>query len=181
MGTTNCMLHLAADGLTSGSMIDYLQVTHPSSSYEQPPPLPLFISSQKCVITTEYSLYDTYPGGITLPIILDFSNCRPAVTHYFTYSISSSELTVDSSLSNFKINATNPEVYIFVRQIPTNMLLSGSFTLQMQLSGPHSSSFIVPSTISLRVNAGTILQIPQSLPPVINYVAIKLFSKIVPL
>jgi hypothetical protein len=175
------MLDLAASGFNGGSMIDYLLVTHPSLSYQQPPPLPLFISSDKCVITPEYSLYETYPGGITLPIILDFSSCRPAATHYFAYSISSTELAVDTSLSNFKINSTNPQAYIFVRQMPTNMLLSGSFVLQIQFSGPFSSSFIVSPTINLRVNSGSILQIPQSLPPVINYVSLLLLSKTTPL
>lgn len=159
-------------------MIDYLVVTHHSTSYEQPPSLPLFISSDKCVIAPEYSLYETYPGGITLPIILDFSNCRPAVTHNLAYTISSTELTVDSSLSNFKANSTYPQVYILVRQMPTNMLLSGFFTLQIQFTGPYSSSFIVSPTVNLKVNAGSILQIPQSLPPVINYVSLLLFSKI---
>ena len=151
-------------------MIDYLMVSHLSTSYEQPPPLPLFISSDKCVITPEYPLYETYPGGITLPIILDFSDCRPAITHNLAYTLSSTELAVDSSLSNFKVNSTYPQVYILVRQMPTNMLLSGSFTLQIQFTGPYNSSFIVSPIVNLRVNAGSIIQIPQSLPPLINQV-----------
>lgn len=172
MGTSACMLDLAASGLSGGSVIDYLLVTHSSTSYEQPPPLPLFISTDKCVITPEYSLYETYPGGITLPIVLDFRNCRPALTHNLAYTINSAELAVDSSLSNFKVNSTNSQVFILVRQMPTNMLLSGSFTLQIQFTGPYSSSFIVSPTINLKVNAGSILQIPQSLPPVIEYVSL---------
>ena len=89
MGTYSCLLDIAYNAWNAANMIDYLMVTHNSNVYEQPPPLPLFISSDECVISPQYTLFETYPGGITLPIILDFSNCRPAATHFFTYSINS--------------------------------------------------------------------------------------------
>jgi hypothetical protein len=110
--------------------------------------------------------------------MLDFSSCRPAVDHLFSYSINSPELLIDSSLSNSKINSTFPQVFVFVRQIPTNTLLNGIFTMTIQFSGPFDTSFIVSPSVSIKINPGTILQIPQSVPPVINFVPQHLFSKI---
>lgn len=180
LGTISSQMDIAYVGASSINAIDYLTVTHASLVYTQPLILPLFISDRKCIVSTEYSIYDTYPGGITLPILLDFSMCRPAADHFLAYSLNSAELMVDSGLTNQKVNATYPQSFIFIRQIPTNSLLNGQFTLTIQFSGPYSTSFLVTSSVLIKINPGTILQIPQSVPPSIIFVPSHIFSKTTP-
>lgn len=177
LGTASSQMDIAYVGANLVNAIDYLTVTHASLAYTQPLILPLFISDRKCVVASEYSVYDTYPGGITLPILLDFLKCRPAADHFLAYSLNSAELMIDSGLTNQKVNSSYPQAFIFIRQIPINSLLNGQFTLTIQFSGPYSNSFLVTSSVSIKINPGTILQIPQSVPPAIIFVLPPIFSK----
>lgn len=81
--------------------------------------------------------------------------------------MNSAELIVDQSMSSKLVNSTLSKAFVFIRQAPTNTLLNGLFSLQVTFSGAYMDSFTVASTVSIKVNPGTILTIPQSLKPVI--------------
>lgn len=117
----------------------------------------------------EYPVYELYPGGITIPMKLDFSRCRPITDHYLTYSISSPKLSVDISLTNTIINATRGTVYLIVRQLPMDATVMGLFTLKTTIQGSYNSSFAAIPDVLVKVNSGT-LNTPQSQMPLINEV-----------
>jgi hypothetical protein len=108
-------------------------------------------------------------SGITIPILLDFSECRPIVAHYLNYSINSPYLAIDSSLSNTLVNATHFKIYVVVRQMPSYSF-TGTYILQSVLTGPFNTSFATIPQVNIQVSASTILQIPSSQLPVINNV-----------
>jgi hypothetical protein len=168
MGTFQWEFDIAADSPLKANQVDYLAFSQSPVSYATCPYLDVFISSQRCQISLEYTIYDLYSSGITIPILLDFSNCRPAVVHYLNYTISSSDLIIDTSLTNQQVDPFNSQVYVVVRQTPTNSNLNGIFTLTTSLWGKYNTSYLPIPSIKIQVNTGTILQIPQSLYPVIN-------------
>lgn len=176
LGSKQWTVDISAINYADSNKIDYLVYSHLSATYAPLPYLNLFISSEKCKLNAEYLLYSTYPSGITIPILFDFSDCRPASTHTLSYSVNTPDLIVDTSFSNFQVNSTYPKVYVVIRQSPTNNLLTGLFSLTATLSGPYSSSYFTLPSISIKVNSGTILQVPQSLQPTINQVSLLRFS-----
>ena len=110
-----------------------------------------------------------YMSGITIPILFDFSECRPIVDHYLNYSINSPYLVIDTSLSNSLANATHYKIYVVVRQMPSYSF-NGTFVLQSILTGPYNASFAAIPQVSIQVSSSTILQIPSSQLPVVNNV-----------
>lgn len=79
-------------------------------------------------------------------------------------------MIIDTALTNQQVDSLNPQVYVVVSQSPTNSSLHGIFTLGVSLWGPYNNSYLQIPSINIQVNIGTILQIPESLYPVINQV-----------
>lgn len=169
MGSTYHILDLAASSYSHAAWVDYLSFTTSAIAYAAAPDLPIYVSDAQCVIELEYASYTIYTGGITLPIWLDFSECRPAAAHVLSYSINSPYLAIDTALTTTILNASHYKAYIVVRQIPS-FTFSGAFTLQTTLSGPYNASFSTIPAVTIQVSASTILQIPQSQLPTINQV-----------
>ena len=56
---------------------DFLQFSQNSSAYESIDDLGVYVTDEKCQLTTEFTEYNIFSGGITIPIIIDISKCRP--------------------------------------------------------------------------------------------------------
>lgn len=75
MGFAKCYLPLIADSFNS--VIRKYQFLHTNAYYMQPMLLQVEVSNEKCQIVTEFSNYKIFQNGLTLPIILNFTHCRP--------------------------------------------------------------------------------------------------------
>ena len=159
MGSTSLSLDLAANTYASAALVDYLVFNTTSNIYYAAPRLPIYVSDAKCAVNSQYPAYTLYTSGITIPILLDFSACRPISTHILNYTLNSPYLSIDSSLSSSLLTATQYKVYVVVRQIPS-FSFAGSFSLQTTLSVPFDASFSAIAAVTIQVSASSILQIP---------------------
>jgi len=159
MGESALGWEVAASDYSYMNLADSLQYTTSSSVYAGAPVLAIYVSGAKCQIGVEYSSYQIYPSGITIPILLDFSSCRPVSTHYLNYTINTPYLAIDTTLSNSIVNSTYYQPYVIIRQIPSYSF-SGSFTLQTTLTGPFAASFNPIPSATIQVSPSSLLQIP---------------------
>lgn len=107
---------------------------------------------------------------MTIPIKLGFESCRPILPHELTFSISSQQLTVDTTFTNRFADASRSSVYIVVRQQPANTSLGGLFTLTTTLTGNYGAAFQPISSIMIKVNSLSFSTVPQQQVPVISEV-----------
>jgi hypothetical protein len=85
--------------------------------------------------------YDINNQGMTLPIMLDFTNCKPAKPLTLKYTLTNPTLYIDQSLTNFEVDVSNYKAFAIVRQITNGSFISTSLSLGVTLLGIYASSY----------------------------------------
>ena len=134
-----------------------------SSSYSPIPPLPIKASAQTCQpIISATTFYVPYAGGISDPIVVDFSNCIPVndVTVNATLTTGWNNTASDSQISISQAKSTtksltfgtifdNYKVYFYVQSNSysngTSSVSAG--TVDFYFTGTNAGSYLSPGTV----------------------------------
>ena len=73
MGENQLIWSIAATSYSHMNLATNLQFTTSSPLYPAAPDLPVYVSDAKCAIAAEYSSYQIYTAGVSIPIMFDFS------------------------------------------------------------------------------------------------------------
>jgi hypothetical protein len=85
---------------------------------------------------------------MTLPIVLNFTKCRPRSLVTIVTTLNSSDVYIDSSLSELEVTTDNPIGIIFVRHNGSSTALV-NYLLTLSLTGTYASSFTIPTTFTI--------------------------------
>lgn len=101
-------------GVLDPSYLGYTNILFVENStyYSVVPSLPVYISSEKCTLTPEFSSYNIINGGITIPIAISVANCRPMDTMTISTTINNSYISAEPTFSTKTINSSSNAIYI---------------------------------------------------------------------
>ena len=140
LGTYHQSLYTGINSSTSASAsLLHISFTANSTVYKYIPALPVCPSTQKCQISAQYQSYQIFRGGITIPIALNFTLCKPISPLAITAVLNSTALEVDTTLSTSEVSLQSGDMaYLVLRHDYSSPPVGTTYSLQIELSSASS-------------------------------------------
>jgi len=116
------------------------------------------------MLTTKEPSYTIPVGGYSLPIIIEAFNCIPMSGINFTVTTNSTEVTLQTDLSNTYLDSSSKDGRVFMVLRHNGVLAAGaSVTLTINITGTNMASYGLIPIVSLTLISTSVVTIPSAL------------------
>jgi len=169
LGKPTAYFRLAAKDATTAPGLYTLQFSKmgdTNNAYTNIPPLTLVVQNIQCSLKTAANTYTLPIGGMTLPIVIDATNCIPIDSINFTMTFVGTgytQFSVNTDLSNMVLFSTSADgkLYFVVRHsIPASgsLVAGNSVIATISITGVNSAFYAAIPTFTLTLVDATTFQ-----------------------
>lgn len=164
---------MAYIGTYNSSLLGFrnLIFTH-TSPYQRIYSLPVFVSATKCQLKAEFPEYNIVSGGVTIPIAINVSQCKPMQSMTVTTAVNSPYIAADTSLSTKTIDMASDVMYIVLSHHSISGTVGQSFQLQVSLTSANSivnNAYMPIPNITIKVvDSSLLIGNPEAKQPIVN-------------
>ena len=118
----------------------FLQFAHSNTLYPTIDSLGVYVSNDKCTLSAEYDEYNIFKLGQTIPIVINFTLCRPITDMEMVLSVDTPYIQKNEQLTTQTITSSTELAYIILTH-PQNITstLNNDYTLSISFTSSDAT------------------------------------------